>query len=281
MENKKYDIIRIENLTVFASHGVFPEENKLGQKFLVSASLFTDTEKAGKTDDLEYSTDYGEVSAYISDFLKDHTYKLIETAAEKTAEAVLKKHPGVEGIEIEIKKPWAPVGLPLDYVSVKIKRFWHDVYIALGSNLGDKQRNLDFGVRRLIEREDCHIEKVSDYIITEPYGYTAQDDFLNGCLRMKTLLSPEELLDVLNGIEQETGRERTIHWGPRTLDLDILLYDDLIMQTEKLTIPHIEMHKRDFVLEPLVQIAPYAFHPAFGKTALELKEELEGREKTV
>lgn len=275
MRNKKYDEIHIRDLQVFAKHGVYNEENVLGQKFLVSAVLYIDTKMAAKTDDLTYSTNYGEVSCLIENFLKENTYHLIETAAENVADAILRKYPSVEGVSIEMKKPWAPVGIPVEYISVKIERFWHKAYIAMGSNLGDKKAYLDFAVRKLIERKDCHVDKVSDYIITEPYGYTAQDDFLNGCMEIKTLLSPNELLDVIHDIEKEAKREREIHWGPRTLDLDILLYDDIIMETENLTIPHIEMHKREFVLEPLAQIAPYAEHPAFHKTILELKEALD------
>ncbi len=275
MKNKKYDEIHIRDLQVFAKHGVYNEENVLGQKFLVSVVLYIDIKKAAKTDDLSYSTNYGEVSCLIENFLKENTYNLIETVAENVADIILRKYPSVEGVSVEIKKPWAPVGLPVEYISVKIERFWHNVYIAMGSNLGDKKAYLDFAVRKLIERKDCHVDKVSDYIVTEPYGYTAQDDFLNGCMEIKTLLSPNELLDVIHDIEKEAKREREIHWGPRTLDLDILLYDNIIMETENLTIPHIEMHKREFVLEPLAQIAPYAEHPAFHKTILELKEGLD------
>ncbi len=279
MKNKRYDEVHIKDMQVFAKHGVYNEENVLGQKFLVSAILYIDTRMAAKTDDLSYSTNYGEVCCLMENLLKENTYNLIETAAENVADTILKKYSSVEGVSIEIKKPWAPVGIPVEYVSVKIERFWHNVYIAMGSNLGDKKAYLDMAVRRLIERKDCHVDKVSDYIITEPYGYTAQDDFLNGCLALRTLLTPEELLEVLQSIEKEAKREREIHWGPRTLDLDILLYDDLIMETDKLTIPHKEIHLRGFVLTPLAQIAPYAEHPVFHKSVLQLKEELEGKQK--
>lgn len=276
--DRKYDEIKIEHLQVFANHGVFPEETVLGQKFLVSAVLYADTRAAGRTDDLALSTDYGAVSRFMTRFLQEHTYKLIEAAAEHLAQAVLETYPLVRGISLEIRKPWAPVGLPLDYVSVKIERFWHRAYIALGSNMGDKRGYLDLAVKRLSEADGCRVEKVSDYMVTAPYGGVEQDDFLNGALALKTLLAPEELLELLHGIEAEAGRKREIHWGPRTLDLDILLYDDLIYESETLIIPHIEMHKRDFVLEPLCQIAPWAVHPVLGKTVAELAEALKKQE---
>ena len=133
-------------------------------------------------------------------------------------------------------------------------------------------------IRRLKERADCRVENVSDYLIIAPYGDVEQDDFLNGALELKTTLEPEELLDVLHEIEQEAGRVREIHWGPRKLDLDILLYDDTVVDTERLHIPHIEMHKRDFVLKPMAQIAPWKRHPLLGKTMSELCEGLMQKE---
>ena len=120
----------------------------------------------------------------------------------------------------------------------------------------------------------CRVTKVSDFLVTAPYGGVEQDDFLNGALALRTLLTPEELLEELHTIEQEAHRERLVHWGPRTLDLDILLYDDLVMDSETLHIPHIEMHKRDFVLIPLSQIAPFVRHPRLGMTVEELKDRL-------
>lgn len=279
--NKKtsqdYDQIKITDLEVFANHGVFPEENKLGQKFLVSAVLYTDTRKAGKTDDLTASIHYGEVSAFITKYMKEHTYQLLERVAETLAEEMLKSISGLCKIDLEIKKPWAPVGLPLKTVSVKISREWHTTYIALGSNIGDSETYLNEAVEKIGQIPTCTVEKVSSYLVTEPYGVTDQPDFLNACLKMRTLLYPEELLKELNRIEKEAGRERIIHWGPRTLDLDILLYDDIVLEEDNLCIPHVEMHKRSFVLEPLAEIAPYKRHPVYGKTVREMLEEIQAQ----
>lgn len=288
------DKIKIKNLEVFAKHGVFPEENKLGQKFLVSAVLYTDTRKAGKTDDLAASIHYGEICQFIDNYMKSHTFQLIERAAENLAEELLLHTPRLEKVRMEVKKPWAPIGLPLETASVVIERQWHTAYIAMGSNIGDKQANLDQAVEALghLPRdvrtdEFCslkeanggkdirhtHVVKVSKYYETPPYGMTEQPDFLNACLKLRTLLTPQELLKTLQKIEQDAGRERVIHWGPRTLDLDIIFYDKLVLETTDLCIPHVEMHKRRFVLEPLHDIAPYKRHPVYGKTVREMLEQ--------
>lgn len=269
------DKIHIKNLEVFARHGVFPEENALGQKFVVSAVLYTSTREAGRADDLAKSIHYGEVSRFITEFMEQNTFQLLETAAERLAEELLLNTERLEKIRLEIKKPWAPVGLPLETVSVEIERGWHTAYIALGSNLGDKEANLRLGVEGLRFTRGCRVEAVSDFLVTAPYGGVEQDDFLNGAMKIRTLLTPHELLERLHEIEQEAKRERVVRWGPRTLDLDILLYDVLILDEEELHIPHIEMYKRDFVLKPLCQIAPYARHPVYNRTAAELLADLE------
>lgn len=269
------DRIKIVNLEVFANHGVFPEENTLGQKFLVSVTMYTDTRYAGKTDDLTSSIHYGEVSQFIDRYMKEHTFQLIERAAESLAEALLLHTEHLEKVCVELKKPWAPVGLPLETVAVEIERRWHKAYVAIGSNMGDKKAYLENAVDALGKISGCQVTKVSEFLKTEPYGVTDQDEFLNGCLELRTLLTPHELLKELNRIEQEAGRERIIHWGPRTLDLDIIFYDNLVLEDTDLCIPHVDMHNRVFVLKPLCEIAPYKRHPVYGKTVWEMLRELE------
>lgn len=273
------DEIKIRNLEIFANHGVFPEENKLGQKFVVSCTLYLDTRKAGKGDSLEDSVHYGLVAQLIKKEMENHTFALIECVAEHLADIILDFDEKIREVEIEVKKPWAPVGLPLEDVSVKIRRKWHEVYVALGSNMGERNQYIKKAIAALQLQEDSRVLKVSSVIETEPYGVTEQDKFLNGVLKMETKLTPWELLDSLHRIEADANRERKIHWGPRTLDLDILLYDDMVLQEDNLCIPHVDMQNRVFVLAPMAEIAPYKRHPVFGLTMKEMLSQLEEKEK--
>ena len=272
------DRINIKNLEVFAKHGVFAEEKAVGQMFLVSAALFVDLRDAGVADDLGKTLDYAEICHKIKAFVENNTFNLIETVAERLAAALLIENPLLKGLWLEVKKPYAPIHIPLETVSVEIERFWHTAFIALGSNMGDMEAHLNFAVRELSESINCRVLDVSSFITTQPYGYTEQDDFLNGCLKLETLLTPHELLDLLHGIENKAGRTRDLRWGPRTLDLDIIFYDDLSMSDESLRIPHAGAHERDFVLAPLCEIAPYLLHPVLGKSAAELLDELKMKE---
>ncbi len=269
------DKIRVQGLEVYANHGVYPEETKLGQKFLVDLILYVDVRIAGKTDSLSATIDYGEVSHFAARFLKEQTFLLIEAAAEHLAEAILLKYPLIQKVNIVIHKPWAPIGLPLKDVAVDITRSWHCVYLSFGSNMGNREQYISQGIEQLAAMPECHVEKMSGLIETSPYGDVKQEDFLNGCLQLQTLFTPEELLDKLHEIEHSAKRKRVIRWGPRTLDMDILMYDDLILQTQDLVIPHVDMANRRFVLEPLCEIAPYLKHPVYHKTIQQLLEELE------
>jgi len=133
----------------------------------------------------------------------------------------------------------------------------HTVYLSLGSNIGDRQENLNAAIQKLGENSAIIIEKVSQFYETSPVGDVPQDDFINAAAQIATTLSPEELLDYIHVVEAELGRERLIHWGPRTIDIDILFFDDLTQEDEKLTIPHKEVFNRLFVLQPLSELVDW------------------------
>lgn len=271
------DEIRIKGLEVFAYHGVYPEENEKGQNFVVNATLYTDTREAGKRDELDLSTDYGYVCHFIEQYMTENTYKLIETVAEKMSQEILLHFDNIKALDLEILKPNAPIGLLFDYVSAKIHRRWHSVYISIGSNIGDREKYIKDGIEGLKKHNLIRNVEVSELIVTKPYGGVCQEDFLNGAVALETLLTPTELLSLLHEIEAAAGRERVVRWGPRTLDLDILFYDKLVYEDDDLIIPHIDMENREFVLCPLSQLAPNFRHPVLGKTITQLLSMLQSK----
>lgn len=271
------DIIKIEQLEIFAYHGCNEEEKINGQKFYVDADLYTDVLTPGLSDNLEETVNYAKACKFINKFLTENRFDLIEAVAEQTSRALLKEFPKVVRVDFTINKPNAPIKLPFGNVAVKVSRKWHKAYLSIGSNMGDKESYLNQAVDMLYDDDNCRVTAVSNFIQTKPYGPVEQDDFLNGCVEIETIYSPQELLKAVNVIEASADRKREIHWGPRTLDIDIILYDDEIVADKNLYIPHREMHKREFVLEPLNQIAPYAMNPISKKTAEQLLEDLKNK----
>lgn len=144
----------------------------------------------------------------------------------------------------------------------------HTVYLSIGSNLGDRADNLKQAVTSLSPQ--MRVRKKSKVYETPPWGYTEQDPFLNQALMATTYLEPEPLLKHLKRLEVALGRKATFRYGPRLIDLDILFFDDLILDTPILTIPHPHVHERGFVLLPLMDIAPDHVHPVTRKSAREM-----------
>ena len=146
------------------------------------------------------------------------------------------------------------------------------VYLSLGSNLGDRARNLEDAIERL--RTLGEVAAISGYYETEPVGLAQQPWFLNCAVALRTQLMPRQLLSAVMRIEQALGRKRRVLKGPRTIDIDILLFGSSVIDVPALTVPHPAMHERRFVLQPLAEIAPAARHPVLRRTARELLEAL-------
>jgi len=152
-------------------------------------------------------------------------------------------------------------------------------YLGLGSNLGDKKSSCRKAIA-LLEHAG-RVVRTSSLYCTEPVGYADQDDFVNAVVEIETGLSPHALLKKCRSIEEELGRVRTVHWGPRTIDVDILLYGTVVIETPELTIPHPLLHSRRFALAPLCEIAPQALHPKLHKTASDLLSDLHDHQRVV
>ena len=146
------------------------------------------------------------------------------------------------------------------------------VYLSLGSNVGDRAANLRSAIRRLTTLGQ--VEGISSFYETEPVEFTAQPWFLNCVVKLDTEKMPKQLLSGILDVEQQMGRRRTQKKGPRTIDIDILLFGNSIIETKGLTVPHPALHERRFVLEPLAEIAPDVRHPAFKRTIRELRDTL-------
>lgn len=268
------DKIHIKDLEIIGFHGAIPEEKVLGQKFVLSFELDVDLRQAGKNDDLTKTVHYGELAQKVEEEFTKISYDLIEKAAEEICEFVLLNYPLVKKVKLLLKKPWAPTRKHVEYVAVEIERKWNKVYIAAGSNLGDKEETLKEAIYKIDKRKDCVVTKVSNFYTTDPVGYEDQDQFVNCVFEINTLQTPSELMDTLLEVEKDFKRERIIRWGPRTLDLDIIFYNDIISYDEHILIPHPRAHERQFVMKPMCDINPYYVHPIYRKRVMDISSEL-------
>lgn len=155
----------------------------------------------------------------------------------------------------------------------------HIAYVSIGSNIGDKKKNLKDAISLLNSHEKMMVTEVSSFYKTEPQNYTDQDWFVNAALKIKTALDPEALLSALKTLEKDLDKDgKSFRFGPRIIDLDIVYYDDLIFKTETLEIPHPRMHERCFVLIPICDIGAHTIHPVLNLRSDELLKKIEKQE---
>ena len=272
------DTLIIKNLEVYGFHGVEPETDKTGEKYIISAELKLNLKEAGDTDRLENTVHLVKICNEISEIFTQNKHKLIEKSAEELATHILLNYSMVSHVTMSIEKPWIPAGMNIDYAGIKIEREWHTVYLGVGSNLGDRMENINNARAMINETELSRVTRVSKIYETEPYGYLEQDMFLNCAFEIKTLLTPRTLVRLLLDIEHKLKRERKIHLGPRTIDLDVLFYDNIMTSFEEAVIPHPRLHERRFVLTPLCDIAPYLIHPILNERCYRIAEALDTEE---
>ncbi len=268
------DKILIENYEVVCCHGVNPEEKEIPQRFLVSCVIESDITRAAKSDEVDQTVSYSAVCKLIKAFLCENCFNLLETIAVRLSKKILTTFPIAKGVTVTVKKPDAPMKGNFDWVGVETTLKWHTAYLSIGSNLGDRKGYLDFAIKSLADDDNIKDVRESSRIETKPYGDVATQTFLNSAVEIKTLYSPFDLLDRLHEIEKNGDRVRFEHWGNRTLDMDIIFYDDLYVEADDLVIPHADMRNRLFVLEPLNELCPNKIHPVCGKRVYELLEKV-------
>lgn len=266
------DKITVTGLKFYANHGVLATEKEQGQYFIIDCSFYLDTSLT--YDEITNTVNYGDLSCAIVEFSKANTFDLLETLANKLSDYLLVKYPLIKKLSLTIHKPQAPIPVNFTDVTLKITREWKTCYLSIGSNLGDRKKNLDLVSTEIFKNPQVKELVKSSYLETEPYGVLDQPKFLNAVIKIETTLTIEALLDFCQNIEKLAKRIKTRKWGERTLDVDILLYSDEIIFTPKIIIPHPEMTKRTFVLEPLAQIEPYLIHPIKKESIANLYEKL-------
>ncbi|MGA8046811.1 MAG: 2-amino-4-hydroxy-6-hydroxymethyldihydropteridine diphosphokinase [Dermatophilaceae bacterium] len=263
------DIIEVTGIRARGFHGVFPQERRDGQDFVVDIAIEADLSAAGESDDLADTVNYAHVAALVVARIEGEPFDLIERLAAVIADDVLADDGGrllVDAVTVTVHKPQAPVGVAFGDVTVRTRRQRPavPVVIALGTNLGDRYATLSFAELELAERVCAGPVIVSDYVETDPVGGPDQPDYLNAVAVGLTRLSPTTVLSRLHAIESAAGRVRQVRWGPRTLDLDLVQYGDptegteIVSDAERLTLPHPRAHERAFVLLPWLDADPDA-----------------------
>lgn len=253
------DRISVYGISATGYHGVFDHEKRDGQKFIVDVVLHTDISRAAASDNVADTVHYGEVSELVVEQIQAGPWDLIEKLGSEIAEAILAAYPTVLQVDVVVHKPQAPIPVPFNDVTISLSRRQkqHTAIIALGANLRDPQATLAAAVKELGQHTE--LLRVSPLASTKPVGGPPdQPDYTNQVVEVRTGLSPHELLDLCQQIEAAHHRIREIRWEARTLDLDLIVYDQLRLDDERLTLPHPRAHTRGFVLAPWSWMDPDA-----------------------
>ncbi|MBI4934836.1 MAG: 2-amino-4-hydroxy-6-hydroxymethyldihydropteridine diphosphokinase [Actinobacteria bacterium] len=255
------DRVLIDDLRVLTVIGALPHEREIAQPLRIDLSIGLDLRNAGRSDELNDTVHYGLVCERVAEMCRDSKDILLERLAAKIADVVL-EFDLVEVVDVTLTKLRPPIAEEVQSTSVVITRSRaeaaappledHEVIVALGSNLGDREGYLRFAVAEL-----GNVVAMSQVYETEPIGGPdGQGAYLNMVVKVQTSLDPYAFIRRCQRIEANALRQRVVHWGPRTLDVDMLFYDDVHIDSERLTVPHPRINERRFVLTPLSEVAP-------------------------
>jgi dihydroneopterin aldolase / 2-amino-4-hydroxy-6-hydroxymethyldihydropteridine diphosphokinase len=265
------DQILIDDLRVLTVIGALPHEREARQPLRVDLSMSVDLRDAGRSDELDDTVHYGLVAERVVELAEQSKHILLERLAADIADAVL-AFDRVEEVDVTVTKLRPPVETPLVSTAVRMVRtraeaqvpplHRHTAIVALGSNLGDREDYLRHAVREL-----GNVTAMSQVFETEPVGGPdAQGAYLNMVVSVETSLDPYAFIRRCQRIEAGALRQRVVHWGPRTLDVDLLFYDDVTITSDELTVPHPRIAERRFVLAPLSEIAPERCPPGWDES---------------
>jgi len=263
--------IIIKDLNLFGYHGVKESEKKDGQNFCFNIEILLNKNSFLNGDDLENTINYSEVIRLVKKINSSNKFNLLETFSQTIAEDIMKMSPLVEKVTVKIEKTSPPIKENLESVGVEYvldrKREEKDksknkkvyVFLSLGSNVGDRENNLRKAVDLISSNPNINVVKVSSIYETEPMYFKDQNYFYNIVLQARVCgeLTPFEMIGFLKGIEYGFGRKRSEkRYGPRIIDIDLLYYGEMVIESDFFTVPHPGIEERKFVLVPLSEIAP-------------------------
>ena len=251
------DRIEIRDLRCLGVHGVLDEERARAQPFGLDLDVWVDTCRAAGSDALDDTVDYGALAASAAQVVTGTSFRLLEALSDEVARVVLGADPRIARVAVTVRKLRPPVALDVASIGVRVVRDQSRVraFVGLGSNLGDRREALSSAVDGL--RAGGDVVAVSPLYETEPQGGPeGQPPYLNVVVELRTAGTPHQLLRRCQDLEAAAGRVRTVRFGPRTLDADVLLFGDAVVDEPDLQVPHPRMRERRFVLAPLSDLAP-------------------------
>jgi dihydroneopterin aldolase/2-amino-4-hydroxy-6-hydroxymethyldihydropteridine diphosphokinase len=263
------DHIDLVGVRAWGHHGVLPHETEAGQEFTADVRLWLDTRPAAAADALGRTVNYAEVADVIVQGIHSGPHLLIETLANQLASQVLASPVLVRRVELTVHKPSAPIPHPFADVAVRVVRDAAPTtaVLALGTNIGDREDHLRRALDLLEAADGVDVIATGPVIETDPVGGVEQAAFLNSVVCVRTTRGPWELLELAHVLEADARRVREIRWGPRTLDVDVLTFGDLVQDDPDLTLPHPRVHERAFALAPWDRMDPSARVPGHGAVA--------------
>ncbi len=252
------DRIEVRGLRVEAVHGVLEQERTAAQPFELDLDLYLALDTAASSDDLAHTADYAAAVDAAVAVMTGPPHRLLESLSAAVAEAVL-ADAALSAVTVTVRKLRPPLDHPVAFTAVRVHRSRSRVgpaagrvFVGLGSNVGDRRKHLRGAVAGL-----PGVVAVSQVYETEPLGGPpGQRPYLNLVVELAGGPTPRELLEVAGRLEAEAGRRRTVPWGPRSLDVDVLLVGDVVVEEDDLVVPHPRMWQRRFVVEPLAELAP-------------------------